>query len=51
MQHNVAWAEVYLVTKWHLDPSSLWPKQAWAENCGGRAVLLGVELGPHLTQC
>jgi len=21
-QHNVAWAEVYLRTKWHVDPSS-----------------------------
>jgi len=22
VQHNAAWAEVYLRTKWHLDPSS-----------------------------
>ena len=22
IQHNVAWAKVYLCTKWHLDPSS-----------------------------
>jgi len=22
IQHNVAWAEAYLHTKWHLDPSS-----------------------------
>ena len=22
MQHNMAWAEAYLRTKWHLDPSS-----------------------------
>jgi len=24
--HNVAWAEVYLRTKWHLDPSTVWPQ-------------------------
>jgi len=22
IQHNVVWAEAYLHTKWHLDPSS-----------------------------
>ena len=22
VQHNVAWAEAYLHTKWHLDPSN-----------------------------
>jgi len=47
VQHNVAWAECVSIqnmslgprptsvvrTKWqHLDPSSRWQKQAWAEN-------------------
>jgi len=41
MQHNVAWAEVYLRTKWHLDPSSrltatdmgrkLWAVPLWGD--------------------
>ena len=41
MQHNVAWAEVYLCTKWHLDPSSrltatdmgrkLWAVPLWGD--------------------
>ena len=32
---------------------AVWPQQIWAELFGGRggAVPLGVELGPHLTQC
>jgi len=34
--HNVAWAEVYLRTKWYLNPS-------------GR--LAARDMGPHLTQC
>jgi len=34
--HNVAWAEAYLRTKWHLNPSSFWPQhmgQNWEVLC------------------
>jgi len=34
MWANVAWAEAYLHTKWHLDPSAVWPQQTWAKNWG-----------------
>jgi len=35
IKHNVAWAEAYLRTKWHLDPSSrLFGHKTWAENWG-----------------
>jgi len=34
ISHNVAWAEAYLRTKWHLDPSVVWPQYTWAENWG-----------------
>jgi len=26
IKHNAVWAEVYLPTKWRLDPSTLWPQ-------------------------
>jgi len=39
LTHNVAWAEAYLPTKWHLDPSSHLTKQIWAENWGLRPIL------------
>jgi len=51
--NTVAWAEAYLRTKWHLDPSSRLATidigQKW-----GIVVPLWRELGdlvPHLTQC
>jgi len=44
------WAQAYLHTKWHLNPSSVWPQRTRSENWG--SVPLGAgELGPHLTQC
>jgi len=43
---NLAWAEAYLHTKWHLDPSTTdGPK------IGGLCAFWEGELGPHLTQC
>ena len=45
--HNVAWAEAYFHTKWHLGHSRNGPRI-------GRAVyslFWGGELGPHLAQC
>jgi len=32
--HNVAWAEVYLPTKWHLDPSSRLATTDMGQNLG-----------------
>jgi len=46
--HNVAWAEAYLRTKWHLDPSSCLASTDRAENWG--LCPFGGELGCHLTQ-
>jgi len=53
IQHSVAWAEVYLPTKWHLDPSSRLTTIDIGQKVG---VLLypyfrGRELGPHLPLC
>jgi len=46
----VAWAEAYLRTKWHLDPS-VWPQQTWPKIRGGSVPLGGgVKLGLHLAQ-
>jgi len=47
--NTAAWAEAYLHTKWHLNPSSHWPQLTWAENWGELCPLGG--LGPHITQC
>jgi len=49
--YNGAWAEAYLRTKWHLDPSSR--LATWAGNSGAAVSLFGglEELRPHLTQC
>jgi len=33
IQHNVAWDEAYLPTKWHLDPSSQWMDQGEGYLC------------------
>ena len=46
----MAWAETYLLTKWHIDPSS----RLATINMGlkvGDCVSIKGELGPHLTQC
>jgi len=49
-QCSLAWAEAYLRTKWHLDPSSPLAQQTWAEIGGGETVAFGSGMGPHLTQ-
>jgi len=50
--YNVAWAEAYLPTKWHLDPSSCLATIHMGRKVGGAAVPLSRgELGPHLIQC
>jgi len=41
--------ETYLPTKWHLDPSSVWPQQVMPK-IGGCAPLGEGELRPHLIQ-
>jgi len=46
----VDWAEAYLHTKWHLDPSSRFIATGIGPQLGGGAVPLLGELGPHLTQ-
>jgi len=50
--HSVAWAEGYLCTKWHLDPSSHLATIDMGQELWGRGLLnhfLG-EMGLHLTQ-
>ena len=49
IQHNVAWAETYLCTKWHLDPSSRLATIDTGRKLGAVPPFWG-ELGPHLTQ-
>jgi len=49
--YHVAWAEDYLRTKWHLDPSSHLATTNMGQKLGKGAMPLGVELGPHLIQC
>jgi len=46
--HNVAWAEIYFRTKWHLHPSSRLATIDMAENWGGASFREAA--GPHLTQ-
>ena len=46
--HNVAWAEIYFRTKWHLHPSSRLATINMAENWGGASFREAA--GPHLTQ-
>ena len=51
IEHNAAWAEVYLHTKWHLDPPSRLTTIHGPKSGRGAAVpLWGREMGPHLTQ-
>ena len=45
MQHNVAWAEVYLRTKWHLDPSSRLATTDMGRNLGAVLPFWGGKLG------
>ena len=50
-KHNIAGADAYLCTKWHLDPSTVWPQETWAEIWRGASpTFWGGELGPYLTQ-
>ena len=49
IQHNVAYAKVYIPTKWHLDPSSPLAATDMGRKLGGLWQFLG-ELGPHLAQ-
>jgi len=48
--HKVAWAEAYLHTKWHLNPSSHFATRYVGRKLGAEP-LWGRGLGPHLTQC
>ena len=41
----------YVITKWHLDPSSHLATTDMGRKFGGCAPLGDWELGPHLTQC
>ena len=50
IQHNVAWAEVYFRTKWHLDPSSHLATIDMGPNWVGAVPFWLGELGPHRTQ-
>ena len=53
IQHNVAWAEVYLHTKWHLDPSSRLATIDLGQKLGGWCALFffGGEAGsPSITK-
>ena len=52
IKHNVAWAEVYLPTKWHLDRSSHLATIYMGRKVRGcSAPVLWLGLGPQLTQC
>jgi len=41
MQHNATWAEAYLRTKWHLDPSSRLATRDMGRKLGGSALFWG----------
>ena len=47
----MAWAGVYLHTKWHLDPSSDFVTTDMGRKLLGAVPLWGVGLGAHVTQC
>jgi len=49
--NNVAWAEAYLRTKWHLDPSSRLATTDMRQKLGDCCAPFLGEVGPHLTQC
>jgi len=46
-----AWAEMYLPTKWHLDPCSRLARTDMGRKLKEAVPLWGEGLGPHLTQC
>ena len=51
IQHNVAWEDVYLHTKWHLDPASRSATIYMGQKLGGVVVPFFLrELGTHRTQ-
>ena len=50
-QHKVAWAEAYLHTKWHLNPSNHLATTDMDRRLGEGLCPFRGELGPHLTQC
>jgi len=47
---NVAWAEAYLDTKWHLDPCSRLATKDTGRKLGDCATLEEGELGTHVTE-
>ena len=49
--HNVAWAEDFLRTKWHLNPCSRLATIDTGRKFWALSVFGGGELGFHLTQC
>jgi len=49
--NTVVWAEAFLHTKWHLNPSSRLGTTDIGRKLGVCAPLGEGELGPHLTQC
>ena len=49
--HNVAWAEAYLHTKWHLDPFSHLATIDMGRKMKDCAPFWGGELNPCLTKC
>ena len=51
IEHKVAWAEVYLHTKWHLSPSSRLDTTDIGRKLGMYPFLGEGELGPQLTHC
>ena len=51
IKHNVARAEAYLPTKWHLDPSSRLATTGMGLKLAACAPLGEGELGPYLIQC
>jgi len=48
---NIAWAEAYIHTKWHLYPHSCLATIDMGRKLGAQSPFWGGELGPHLTQC
>jgi len=49
--NNVAWAEIYLRVKWHLDPYSHFATIDMSQKVWGVLCPFLGELNPHLTQC
>jgi len=49
--HSVAWAEAYLHTMWHLDPSSRLATTDMGRKLGGLCPFGERELSPHVIQC